>query len=174
MKNSFLIALILFVAIFSLQAQVPPQPQIKLEVLQKNLSLVEKVKPAPEKVKPGLESITAKDSIAMLRFFASDLMDGRETGTRGIELAAGYAASLFALWGVKPAGDLPADTSGGRGAAVAFTGRARAKTQRPSRKDLFQEFALKEISDITVQMNLEVRKGDSGQDQEASSRAMIS
>jgi len=161
MKNSFLIALVLFVAIFSLQAQDPPQPQIKLEVLQKNLSLVEKVQPAPEKVKPGLESITAKDSIAMLTFFASDLMDGRETGTRGIELAAGYAASLFALWGVKPAGDLPPDTSGGRGAAVAFTGRDQGQDPTPvPEKTYLQEFALKEISDITVQMNLEVRKGD--------------
>ena len=160
MKRNSLIALVVFVALFSLQAQVPPQPQIKLEDLQKNLSLVEKAQLAPDKVKPGLESITAKDSIAMLTFFASDLMEGRETGTRGVQLAAEYAASLLALWGVKPAGDLP-DTGGGRSAAVAMAGGDQGREPMPlPEKPYFQEFALKEISDITIQMSLEVRKGD--------------
>ncbi|MCK7483811.1 MAG: hypothetical protein M0C28_47570 [Candidatus Moduliflexus flocculans] len=34
-------------------------------------------------------------------------MEGRETATRGYALAAEYAASLFKMWGVKPAGDMP-------------------------------------------------------------------
>ena len=38
-------------------------------------------------------------------FLADDLLEGREAGTRGHEIAARYIASQFALLGVKPGGD---------------------------------------------------------------------
>jgi hypothetical protein len=41
---------------------------------------------------------------AHVTFLADDLLEGRETGTRGHEIAAGYIASQFALLGVKPGG----------------------------------------------------------------------
>jgi len=160
MKKNVIFALLIFLAIFSLQAQVPPQTQLKLEDLEKNLSLVEKPQPAPEKVKPGLESITARNSIAMLSYISSDLLEGRETATRGFQLAAEYAASLFSLWGIRPAGDAPT-SGGGRGGMMAFMGGGQGPAARPApEKTYFQEFALREVSDVSSRLSLEVRKGD--------------
>ena len=42
---------------------------------------------------------------AHVAFLADDLLEGREAGTRGHEIAARYIASQFALLGVKPGGD---------------------------------------------------------------------
>jgi Zn-dependent M28 family amino/carboxypeptidase len=42
---------------------------------------------------------------AHLRFLADPLLEGRETGTRGYDLAAAYVASQFAQFGLKPKGD---------------------------------------------------------------------
>lgn len=42
---------------------------------------------------------------AHMAFLASDLLEGREAGTRGYDIAAAYAAAQFAQLGLKPAGD---------------------------------------------------------------------
>ncbi|KQW51983.1 MULTISPECIES: M28 family metallopeptidase [unclassified Roseateles] len=42
---------------------------------------------------------------AHLHFLADPLLEGRETGTRGYDLAAAYVASQFAQLGLKPMGD---------------------------------------------------------------------
>ena len=42
---------------------------------------------------------------AHVAFLADDLLEGREAGTRGHEIAARYIASQFALLGVQPGGD---------------------------------------------------------------------
>jgi Zn-dependent M28 family amino/carboxypeptidase len=42
---------------------------------------------------------------AHLRFLADPLLEGRETGTRGYDLAAAYVASQFAQLGLKPLGE---------------------------------------------------------------------
>ncbi len=42
---------------------------------------------------------------AHMTFLADDLMEGREAGTRGYDLAANYVAAQFAQLGLKPAGD---------------------------------------------------------------------
>ncbi len=42
---------------------------------------------------------------AHIDFLASDLLEGRETGTRGHEIAAAYVAAQFAAANVEPAGD---------------------------------------------------------------------
>jgi len=41
---------------------------------------------------------------AHVTFLADDLLEGREAGTRGYDIAANYIASQFALLGVKPGG----------------------------------------------------------------------
>ena len=41
---------------------------------------------------------------AHIRYLADDLMEGREAGTRGYDLAAAYVASQFRLLGLEPAG----------------------------------------------------------------------
>jgi hypothetical protein len=72
----------------------------------KNFSLVTEAKPVNENVKVGFESITGQDAVTYLKFISSDLLEGRETASEGYDIAAQYAASLFELWGIKPAGDL--------------------------------------------------------------------
>lgn len=53
----------------------------------------------------------AKDRIrpaaiaAHIRFLADDLLEGRETGSRGFEIASRYVAAQFAAIGLEPAGD---------------------------------------------------------------------
>lgn len=51
---------------------------------------------------PGLSPAAIKAHVA---FLADDLLEGRETGTRGHEIAARYVAAKFAELGLTPAGD---------------------------------------------------------------------
>ncbi|OGD22617.1 MAG: hypothetical protein A2W03_12520 [Candidatus Aminicenantes bacterium RBG_16_63_16] len=156
MKKHVWIAALIFCLLVVGQAQVPPQEKMKPEDVQKALSLVEKPQPAPDKYQPGLAAITAKDSLAMLSFIASDLMEGRETATRGFTTAAEYTASLFKLWGIQPAGDLP----GFRGSFRMGGGRPPAPAAPPQRT-YFQEFALKKVTDTQSQIMIEVGSGGS-------------
>ena len=150
-KNLFSVVLV-FALIVGLRAQGPPQQQMKLEDVQKALSLVDKPQPAPDKFKAGLEAITARDSVAMLTYIASDLLEGRETATRGYALAAEYAASLLKMWGVKPAGDMPMAMGGFR------MGRTQAP-QAPRERSYFQEFAMWETTDTQTAITIEVGRG---------------
>jgi hypothetical protein len=141
--------------LIGLRAQGPPaQTQMKLEDVQKALCLVDKAQPAPDKFKPGLEAITAKETLAMLTYVSSDLLEGRDTASRGYDLAAEYAASLFKMWGVKPAGDTPMAMGGFRMGG----GRSQAP-QAPQERTYFQEFAMRETSDSQTDITIEVNKG---------------
>jgi hypothetical protein len=53
----------------------------------------------------ALADISPSDIRADMRFLSDDLLEGRETGTRGYQLAATYVASQFEGAGLKPAGD---------------------------------------------------------------------
>ena len=148
-------ALLAIGLVFSLSAQQPPQqPQMKLEDVQKALSLVEKPQPVPDKYKAGFEAINAKDTMAMLTFLASDWTEGRETGTKGYALAADYVASLFKMWGIKPGGDMPTMGGGQRGG-----GQRGGAPAAPRERSYLQEFALKQTSDVQGSASLEVQKG---------------
>jgi len=156
MRKNALIVVFVFALIFALQAQMPPQQQMKPEDVQKALSLVDKPQPVPDKYKAGFEAISGKDSIAMLTFIASDWTEGRETGTKGYMIAADYAASLFKMWGIKPAGDMPQAGFGGRGG---FGGGQRGGAPAaPAERSYFQEFALKSTSDVQSSMSLKISK----------------
>ena len=158
MRKNVLAVILVFAALISLRAQGPPPPQqMKLEDVQKALSLVDKPQPAPDKFKAGLEAITAKDTLAMLTYISSDLMEGRETATRGYALAAEYAASLFKMWGVKPAGDMPVADDGRR---MGMRPRGRAP-QAPRERSYFQEFAMKEVLHSQTLVTIEVNKSGS-------------
>ena len=55
MKKNVLAVVLVFAVIIGLRAQgPPPQQQMKLEDVQKALSLVDKPQPAPDKFKAGL------------------------------------------------------------------------------------------------------------------------
>jgi hypothetical protein len=157
MKKFVLILVVIILAFLMIGAQAPPAqtPPAKPEDFAKNLVRVEKPEAVPESMKTGFETIAAKDSLAMLSFIASDLMEGRETGTRGFQLAAEYTASLLGLWKIKPLGDVP---------SRAFTLAqflSGATPPAPPDKGFLQEFALQEITETSSRMSLEVRKGDS-------------
>lgn len=144
---------LVFALIIGLRAQgPPPQQQMKLEDVHKALCLVDKAQPAPDALKPGLEAITAKDTLAMLAYISSDLMEGRDTGTRGYAQAAEYAASLLKMWGVKPAGDMPA-------AQMSFRMRGPQAPQAPRERTYFQEFTMKDTQDVRSDITIEVARG---------------
>ncbi|MFQ5676723.1 MAG: hypothetical protein ACE5G1_12570, partial [bacterium] len=52
----------------------------------------------------ALQSITSRELRAHVDFLADDLLEGRETASRGIKLAALYLAKQFERFGVKGAG----------------------------------------------------------------------
>jgi hypothetical protein len=54
----------------------------------------------------GLNSITIESLKGQLEFLSSDYTEGRETGTKGNMIAGDYIASLFRIYGIKPAGDI--------------------------------------------------------------------
>jgi hypothetical protein len=165
MKKATLSVCLVLALSLALFAQTPAKPQPKTPPAQaqqaqptkpedvlKNLVVVEKTVPPPDRMKAGFESITAKDSIGMLTYLSSDLMEGRETATRGYQLAADYAASLLALWKLKPAGDMP---STGR---MSPYGPGAAQTPPPQR-GYFQEFALRDTLESSTSIGLELRLG---------------
>ena len=59
--------------------------------------------PLPKPVAASLESVSAAGIRAHVRYLADDLLEGRDTGTRGNSLAAAYIASQFEHSGVAPA-----------------------------------------------------------------------
>jgi len=54
---------------------------------------------------PSDSEFSAERFKAHVTFLADDLLEGREAGTRGHEIAAKYIAAQFSLFGLKPGGD---------------------------------------------------------------------
>lgn len=107
----------------------------------KNFSLVDETVPVPENVKVGFSSITGSDAVAYLKFISDDLLDGRDTATKGYSIAALYAASLFEKWGVKPLGDPESRATGGR--MMMMPPPSAASTN--AKKTYFQHIPFREI-----------------------------
>jgi len=53
----------------------------------------------------NVEAITPERLRAHLEFIAHDLLEGRDTPSRGLDIACWYVATQLKLWGAKPAGD---------------------------------------------------------------------
>ncbi len=152
MKKSFFTILLVVVFVLSIGAQSPPQKQSK-EDIEKNLALVDKPQAVPDSMKAGFETITADNTMALLTFISSDLLGGRDTASQGYKIAAEYAASLFKLWGIKPAGDMPAPR--GRFRSIM---RGAGGATKPKRTYL-QEIVFRETSDVSGTMKLDTRIG---------------
>ena len=116
-----------------------------------DLCLVEKTQPVQEKVKTGFDSITAKDALAYLKFISSDLLEGRDTASPGYDIAAEYVASMFSLWGIKPAGGFTQPASGGMFAAM-------QGAKKPTRS-YFQNIGFREILGNSGDIRVEWQKG---------------
>lgn len=141
------LSLILCVALVGLQTT----EEKKEDPLLKNLSVVDEIQPAPEEVKMGFESITGKDAVAHLKFLASDLLEGRDTASRGYDIAAQYAAAMFELWGLKPAGDTPRPQF--RGFSSMAAGRKKME------QTYFQKMELKEVIKADGSAQVDWQKG---------------
>lgn len=61
--------------------------------------------PLPPQAQPVLDSISANSLRGNLSFLASDLLEGRGTPSRGLDIAAEYIAAQFRRTGLEPAGD---------------------------------------------------------------------
>ncbi|MEO8218696.1 MAG: M28 family metallopeptidase [Acidobacteriota bacterium] len=61
--------------------------------------------PTPQQIVRAADSISADQIRAHMTFLADDLLEGRETGSRGYDLAAAYVSSAFDALGLEPGGD---------------------------------------------------------------------
>ena len=156
MKKTALFVLILAALILTVSAQVAP-PQAAPDDGSKNLVLVASPAAPPEAFKAGFQTISARDSLALLTFIASDLTEGRETGTRGFQIAAEYGASLFGLWGLKPVGDMPTRTFG----MAQMIGLSSAPVRPARRTPSSRNSPWSRPSRHPAPMSLEIRQGGS-------------
>lgn len=105
MRRSRFIPVLGFLALAAVTRPAGPQGRPFVVSGGSGLAKVDRLEDVPEPYRGGLAAINGRDSRILLSYLASDLLDGREAGSRGYRLAAEYAASLFALWGLEPAGD---------------------------------------------------------------------
>lgn len=120
----------------------------------KNFSLVTEVQPVPEQLKTGFESITAKEAGKFLKFLSSDLLEGRETAGKGYEIAAEFAATMFSLWDIKPAGDFPVKVG-----HTDFFSHDDERKEEKKERSYFQEMEIKELLKADSQIGVEYQKG---------------
>jgi hypothetical protein len=151
MKKMLLFILILSLLPYSLAIGQQEKAEEKPDPM-KNFSLVDETQPVPEKVKVGFESITGKDAITYLKFLSDDLLEGRDTASEGYDIAALYAATMFELWGIKPAGDMvrpPMD----------FRRMMQGQQPAQAKKSYFQNIAFLETLGSDGQASVTWQKG---------------
>jgi hypothetical protein len=88
-------------------------------------------------VEKGLAAITKEAVQGQLEFLASDWMEGREATTKGEFMAGDYIASMFKLYGLKPAGDDKPRAMGRRPSGPP-AGGAGQMPNTPAEKTYFQ------------------------------------
>src|SRR4051812_39607443 len=70
-----------------------------------SLSLTVPAQTNKSSAKGGINSIQAEDMQQWLTYLSSDELEGRNTFSEGLGLAAAYIAEHLRDWGVKPGGD---------------------------------------------------------------------
>jgi Zn-dependent M28 family amino/carboxypeptidase len=83
-------------------SSVPLAPQA---LAQRKASKTPKAEPVSLASQRGVDAITAAQMKDYLSFIASDLMEGRDTPSRGLDITAQFLATNLSRWGFKPAGD---------------------------------------------------------------------
>ncbi len=114
-----------------------PQDKKDPEFKPEDFSIVETVKDPEPQMKTGLETITVNDCKSLLTFLSSDYLEGRQVASRGYDIAAEFAAAMFAKIGAKPAGDLP------RKKRNSYFAQSPKKKEKETRS-FFQDFPMKE------------------------------
>jgi Zn-dependent M28 family amino/carboxypeptidase len=72
---------------------------------QRKSSRNQKAAPVSLATQRGADNITAAQIRDYLSFIASDVLEGRDTPSRGLDTAAQFLAMNMSRWGLKPAGD---------------------------------------------------------------------
>jgi len=86
--------------VFSQQRKQTPQPA------GRNKAPARGNQPAiPAEIRAALDRVSADSLRGHLSFIASDMLEGRNTPSRGLEIAAEYIAAQFRRAGLEPAGD---------------------------------------------------------------------
>jgi len=80
----------------------PSSPHV---LAQRKTSKAPKAAPASVASQRGADTITAAQMKDYLSFIASDLMEGRDTPSRGLDITAQFLATNLSHWGFKAAGD---------------------------------------------------------------------
>jgi len=113
----------------------------------KHLHVVKTPKTVPPEVRAGFESIRDSDLSAYLGFLSSDLMEGRDTASRGYQIASSFVAALFAKWGIQPAGDIPSPP-------VRRSFFETPSPREPGEKSFFQKVLMKEYHEQQTVLTL--------------------
>jgi len=151
MRKPLSFSFILFLLAFASLTGQQEKEEKKSDPLE-NFTFVEEIKPAPEKMREGFDSITSKDAVNYLQFLSSDLLEGRDTASHGYDIAALYAASMFELWDIKPAGDMI------RSPRHSFLDMIKGGGPK-SKKSYFQNIALREHIGNEGMVTVEWQKG---------------
>src|SRR5215475_10035236 len=69
-------------------------------------SLSQKGAAIPSEIRAALDHVSVDSLRGHLSFIASDLLEGRNTPSRGLDIAAEYIAAQFRRAGLEPAGDV--------------------------------------------------------------------
>jgi putative aminopeptidase FrvX len=111
-------------------------------------------------VEKGLAAITKEAVQSQLEFLSSDWMEGREASTRGEFMAGDYIASIFKLYGLKPAGD-EVQRPMGRRQSGPPSGAPGQMPSIPTEKTYFQgiPFIEAEAGSIEQTMALIIKEG---------------
>ncbi len=138
-----IIILSFFLTMSAAQEQKDPVAE-----MMKNLQTMEKTDAVPARLQAGFDSINARDLMTLMAFLSHDALEGREVASPGYDIAAEYARSLFALWGLKPGGDMPRPAAG-------FFGPDPGRPAPGPERGFLQEFAMKEALETTAAVVLE-------------------
>lgn len=153
MKRVFILIIIFWL---SIGFTYVPGEENKGDKPPKNMYFTEKAEPVPEKMKKGFDSISVRDAENYLKFLSSDLLEGRDTGTTMYDIAAQFAAVLFRMWEIKPAGNLSL-----RKRQSIFETQKKQDKEKKKERTYFQEVIMKEFLDIERSMILDHRQGAS-------------
>ncbi len=151
MKRLLLFILILSFLPYSLAIGQQGQAEEKSDPM-KDFSLVDETQPVAEKVKVGFDSITGEEAVTYLKFLSDDLLEGRDTASRGYDIAALYAASMFELWGIKPAGDMERPN-------MDFRRMMQGEPPAQAKRGYFQNIAFLEVLGSEGQASVTWQKG---------------
>jgi Zn-dependent M28 family amino/carboxypeptidase len=101
MRRSLTTLVLTSILIFGLT----PGPSFSRVLVQRKTSRPAKAAPVSLASQRGVDTIAAPQLKDYLSFIASDVMEGRDTPSRGLDTTAQFLATNLSRWGFKPAGD---------------------------------------------------------------------